>query len=89
MNVGVTESLRERIRQIFATQISAGLWTNTYAATNADEYFAELTQSYFTANPDHADRQHNGINGPKMLHDYDGPGFALMEEVYLTPSDLR
>ncbi|MFD4636405.1 hypothetical protein ACFWN2_03755 [Lentzea sp. NPDC058436] len=64
---------------------SAGLWNNTYAASNTSEYWAEGVQSYFNANregPRNGDGVHNNVNTRAELANYDQPLHALLERVY-------
>ena len=46
----------------------------TFAMTNRDEYWAELSQSFFSVN--------NEIGGPSEVAEEDGEAFSFLEEVY-------
>ncbi|MFC9463132.1 hypothetical protein [Streptomyces coelicoflavus] len=64
---------------------TASRWNNTYAGTNAAEYWAEGLQSYFGINregPVGGDGVHNAINTRVELQSYDPPLFKLLDRVY-------
>lgn len=77
-------SLESKLAAAYANALSEGLWTNTYAITNTDEYFAEISQSWFDANPDISSPNgiHNTINTRAELKTYDPVGYALTKSVY-------
>lgn len=68
----------------FAEAMKKGLWKNTYAATNQDEYWAEGVQGYFNTNlsASPADGIHNEINTRQELAEYDPGLFALINYVF-------
>ena len=76
------------IEQAYGRAIAQGLWENTLAEINADEYWMEGTQSYFDANlEDTAEErepnsEHNAVNTRIELEEYDGPLFAIARSVY-------
>ncbi|MDF0604103.1 hypothetical protein HZU77_000340 [Neisseriaceae bacterium TC5R-5] len=62
-----------------------GLWSNTYAVTNIDEYWAEGVQTYFDVNrvgPVGGDGVHNDINTRVKLFAYDRLLFNLLDGIY-------
>lgn len=66
------------------------LWETDYALENADEFFAEMSQSYFCANPAVPSFLHTrGINCADELEAYDPETFALIDQIYRGPADLR
>lgn len=65
----------------YAAAQRAGLWTGTYAISNAAEYFAEGTQAWFDNNRAN-DALHNDINTRVKLRDYDPTLAALLQRVY-------
>jgi hypothetical protein len=78
---------RARLAQTFKTAIGAGLWKNTYAASNPAEYWAEICQSYFDCN-----RINNWNHGPigsrEQLKQYDPEGYDLVRTTFnLTPQN--
>jgi hypothetical protein len=77
----VDPTFNKRLRAAYREAIDHGLWKKTYAATNAEEYFAEGVQSWFDTNRQN-DNAHNDVNTREKLKLYD-PGLAkLVEEVY-------
>lgn len=52
-----------QLDRIYGKAMGAGLWQNTYAATNYREYWAEGVQCWFDANP-RGLAAANGIHGP-------------------------
>ncbi|MEW9919844.1 DUF4214 domain-containing protein [Marimonas sp. MJW-29] len=80
-NIGFDDALRLELSTAYALAMDGGLWANTYAATNEDEYFAEMSNAYF----DHErppDAFTNFVNTREELAEYDPLGFALLEKVY-------
>jgi hypothetical protein len=75
---------RTRLETAYASAMEAGIWDNTYAATNADEYWAEAVQSYFDVNL-HASPP-DGIHGPigtrEALAEADPAVHDLIREVW-------
>lgn len=62
-----------------------GLWKNTYAITNASEYWAEGVQSYFNLNgkgPEAGDGTHNHVNTRALLKTYDPEFYDILHGVY-------
>lgn len=85
MGVALFEpTMQTRLDQAYADAMSAGRFANTYAAENADEYFAEGVQDWFdtniTVDPP------NGIHGPihtrAQLKAYDPALATLIAEIF-------
>ena len=76
------------IEQAYGRAIAQGLWENTLAEINDDEYWAEGTQSYFDANlEDTADDRepnssHNAIDTRDELRAYDPALWTILASVY-------
>jgi alpha-glucosidase len=78
---------RDRLNKTYRSAIDKGLWKNTYAASNAAEYWAEIAQSYFDCN-----RVNNWNHGPigtrEQLKQYDPDGYELARVTFnLKPAD--
>ncbi len=71
-----------RLRKTYARALDKGLWKDTYAATNAGEYWAECVQSYFDCNNPPNKGVHNDINTRAKLAKYDPEVFELIDEVF-------
>ncbi|MFO0624612.1 MAG: hypothetical protein U0325_03275 [Polyangiales bacterium] len=76
-----------RLERAFAAAQAAGRWTNTYAGSNLDEYFAEGAQSFFDTNQraDPPNGIHNAVSTRAALRAYDPGLYALLEEVFPGP----
>ncbi|HSJ70681.1 MAG TPA: hypothetical protein VLA29_03430 [Acidimicrobiia bacterium] len=76
------------IDQAYGRAIAQGLWNNTLAEINADEYWMEGAQSYFDANLEDTaeDREpnssHNAINTRDELLDYDPALWTIAASVF-------
>jgi len=77
----VDPTFDKRLRQAYANAIKNGLWSNTYAGSNPEEYWAEGTQSYFNCNRQN-DSEHNDINSKAKLKNYDPQLTKLLSEVF-------
>lgn len=60
-----------RLRTVYRKAMDAGLWKDTYAATNHSEYWAEGVQSYFDCAAPPQKGVHNDINTREKLAKYD------------------
>ncbi|MCY1143751.1 hypothetical protein OWR29_37610 [Actinoplanes sp. Pm04-4] len=81
----VDPAFQPELTRAFDAARRAGLWTNTYAGSNVEEYFAEGIQSYFGVNyrgPAGGDGVHNNVSTRAALLAYDRPLFALLDRVY-------
>jgi hypothetical protein len=83
MNYGIDARHRGEIEAQYERSMAAGLWRNAYAATNAAEYWAELSMWYFGS---HGARRRDSDtpvgNGPEALQAYDPQGFSLLQGIY-------
>ncbi len=82
MNVGFTEAQRERIRAQYRAALAAGLWQQSYTATNAMEYWAELSMWYFGGRGDLRMKGPAPGDGPEGLRAYDPGGYELLDRLY-------
>jgi alpha-glucosidase len=81
-NIGLPKKMVARFNEQYQRSLDNGLWKGAYAATNPDEYFAELSMWYFGT---HGDLNMTGAkpaNGPQGLKRYDPEAFALMDDFY-------
>jgi hypothetical protein len=77
--------LQNQIKAAFENATKTGLWSNTYAATNEFEYFAETSQSWFDNNPTGprgGDGIHNQYNSRVLLKAHDPQMAAVLQQVY-------
>ena len=90
MNVGLSSEVRRRIRARFNDPDTKELWRGDYALENADEFFAEMTQAYFCANPEVPGFLHtHGINCADELHSYDTVTYGLIDSIFGGAADIR
>lgn len=81
-NFGMSKALRSQFDAQHQKSIQKGLWVGSYAASNPDEFFAELTMWYFGT---HGDLNMSGPkpeNGREGLKRYDLDAFELFESFY-------
>lgn len=81
----VDATFQERLEGIRTRALAAGLWKDTYAATNAAEYWAEGVQSWFDCNAAKGG-VHNGVRDRAALRRYDPELSKLLEEVFGDPA---
>lgn len=86
LNLGVEllpggSEFRQRLETAYRDALDAGLWADTYAATNPDEYWAEGVQSWFDLN-DPPGWVHNEIDTRQELEAYDPALATLIQEVF-------
>ena len=79
-------SFNEKLEATYQSALSNGLWKNTYAAANREEYWAEGAQDYFDANAstEPADGIHNLIHTREQLKTYDPLLYELVAKVFPT-----
>ena len=83
----VDPSFEGRLESTFRSAQERGLWSDTYAATSVEEYWAEGVQDWFDANLEsiRPNGIHNHINTRKELRRYDPALYRLLDEVF--PAD--
>jgi hypothetical protein len=81
-NHGMTPEVRAKFDRQRERSLEKRLWVDSYAGSNSDEFFAELSMWYFGTHGD------MGMSGPKPaagregLRAYDPEAFALFESFY-------
>ena len=81
-NHGIQKEVRDRLNEQYRRSLAKGLWQKSYAGSNPDEFFAELTMWYFGT---HGDLRMSGpkpADGPEGLKQYDPDAFALLDDFY-------
>ena len=88
--VSIDPEFMPRLQAAYENAIEAGLWLNTYAATNVYEYWAEGVQSWFNSNlaSDPPDGIHNSIDTREELKTYDAVLAELIAE-WLSDDEWR
>lgn len=70
-----------QLKSVYEAAKSEGLWKDTYAMTNPQEYWAEGVQSYFGTNREN-DKEHNHVNTRAELKEYDPRLFKLIDTAF-------
>jgi hypothetical protein len=81
-NFGVSEEVVALFDKQYSRSLSQGLWKGAYAATNPDEFFAELSMWYFGTRGDLNMTGAKPENGPEGLRRYDAEAFTLLDNFY-------
>jgi hypothetical protein len=81
-NFGIPREVRTRFDEQYRRSLAVGLWQKSYAGSNPDEFFAELTMWYFGTHGDLGMTGPKPENGPEGLKKYDPEAFALFDDFY-------
>lgn len=81
-NHGITRETRKRFDEQWRRSLDKGLWKKSYAGSNADEFFAELSMWYFGTRGDLSMEGPKPSPGPEGLKAYDPEAFALIDDFY-------
>jgi hypothetical protein len=81
-NYGMNPDLREKFNAQYHSSLSKELWVKSYAGSNPDEYFAELTMWYFGTHGDMHMEGPKPQDGPEGLKKYDPEAFKLFDDFY-------
>ena len=85
---GVPREVRQRFEAQRRRSLAKGLWVGSYAGSNVQEFFAELTMWYFGTRGDLHMRGPKPESGPEGLKKYDPEAFALLDEFYSGKIDI-
>ena len=80
----IDKNINKELRQALNNAKAKGLWKNTYAATNIDEYFAEGVQDWFNVNAKvvPGDGIHNQISTRLELKKYDPTLYNIIKRYF-------
>jgi hypothetical protein len=81
-NYGIPPGVRAMFDKQYEISKSKGLWVGSYAGSNPDEYFAELTMWYFGTHGDLSMTGPKPENGPEGLRKYDPDAYKLLDDFY-------
>ncbi len=79
---GLSPEVREIVRKQFEKSTAAGLWKTAYAATNDDEFFAELSMWYFDSRGDFGHLTPKPQVGRNWFRQYDPGAFTVLDGIY-------
>lgn len=87
--VGINPDFNNKLESLYNKAKAKGLWKNTYAMENKEEYFAETVQSFFNCNSYSAQPNgvHNSINSRSKLKKYDPEMYKLLLQYF--PEDIE
>jgi hypothetical protein len=74
MNLGFAPDDLLKINALYKNALSKGLYPGTFAMSRVDEFWAELTQSFFSVN--------NEIGGPEQIAEIDNESYRFLEQIY-------
>ena len=81
---GIEPDFNNRLEQLWNSAREKGLWENTYAISNKEEYFAEGVQSFFDCNryafPSNG--VHNNMNTRTKLKSYDPDLYQFLKAYF-------
>ncbi len=82
--VGIEPDFNHRLETLWNKAKAKGLWSNTYAISNKEEYFAECVQSFFNCNryAEPTNGVHNSVNRRVKLKAYDPEMYRLLKEYF-------
>lgn len=79
-------SIADEFRELYAQAKQEGLWPNTYAISNYEEYFATLSTVWFNVMEEGVDGTWDGTRGPvntrAELLEYDPRAYAFFKKIY-------
>jgi DUF1680 family protein len=81
---GAEPDFNDRLTAVMNKAIEKGLWKDTYAISNKEEYFAETVQSFFNCNrySEKPNGVHNNINTRDKLKKYDPEMYELLLQYF-------
>lgn len=84
----VDSTFDKELQSVYTDAMAKGLWTNTYAASNYSEYWAEGVQDWFDVNREAipANGVHNQINTREELKQYDPKLYELISRYFTVPT---
>jgi alpha-glucosidase len=88
LNNGCPREIKAHFAAQRTNSLAKGLWVRSYAGSNVDEYFAELTMWYFGTHGDLSMTGPKPENGREGLKKYDPEAFALMDDFYSGRIDI-
>jgi hypothetical protein len=87
-NHGASVDFEEKVKRQYDASLAAGHWLKAYAATNPEEFFAELSMWYFGTHGDLGMQGTKPADGQDGLRAYDPAAFALLDDFYQGRIDI-
>ena len=82
LGYGTSREFRAKVREQLRRSLDRGLWVSSYAGSNYDEFFAELSMWYFGTHGDLSMKGDKPANGSDGLKAYDPEAFTLLDDFY-------
>jgi hypothetical protein len=82
LGYGVSREIRQKVREQYRRSLDRSLWVDSYAGSNFDEFFAELSMWYFGTHGDLGMKGAKPANGRDGLKAYDPEAFTLLDDFY-------
>jgi hypothetical protein len=79
---GLSSKVRKMVASQYRASIKEGRWKTAYAASNVDEFFAELSMWYVGSRGDYGKIEPPPKPGPEWLRKYDPDAFRLLDDIY-------
>ena len=79
---GIPLNMVQMFNDQYRSSLAKGLWKGAYAASNADEYFAELSMWYFGTHGDLGMTGQKPAAGREGLEQYDPEAYKLFDNFY-------
>jgi len=81
-NYGLNQAVVAKFDEQYHRSLKNQRWVKSYAGSNPDEFFAELTMWYFGTHGDLGMTGPKPADGPEGLKQYDPEAFALFDDFY-------
>ncbi|QDU56619.1 glycoside hydrolase family 2 TIM barrel-domain containing protein [Aeoliella mucimassa] len=81
-NFGMTRPQRALFDAQYKRSLAAGRWNKSYAGSNTDEFFAELSMWYFGTHGSLGMQGEKPADGPEGLKAYDPEAYSLFDAFY-------
>jgi len=81
-NSGLNQAVVDKFNQQYHRSLKKNRWVKSYAGSNPDEFFAELTMWYFGTHGDMGMTGPKPADGPEGFKQYDPEAFALFDDFY-------
>ena len=82
LGYGASRTVRDKVREQHRRSLDRGLWIGSYAGSNHDEFFAELSMWYFGTHGDLGMQGARPASGRDGLKAYDPEAFTLLDDFY-------
>ena len=82
LSYGLSQDIYARVEEQRLASLAAGRWTTMYAATNTQEFFAELTMWYLGSRGDYGKTEPSPFKGAIWLKRYDVEAYTLIDDIY-------